>query len=681
MNKGNNTRAYPVSDANAIYKTNTTRASPRSDENLDKNKNSHLYINKIRLATWNLGSLTGRSQELSKILQRRNINICCLQETKWKGSKSKDIGNDYQVIYYGIDNRRNGVAIVLDNNFKTRIINITRKSDHLIAVKLALDNKQITNIISAYAPQMGCTESEREQFWEDFDDMIHNIPPNEYKIIGGDLNGHVSTENTVHRSAHGGFGVGEINKQGEEILNFASRHALTLINTNFQKKLEHLITYKCAGRTSQIDFIISDLAHKQKFKDCKVIPGEALTSQHRILVAIYKLPKPLKTMANKTSRTKWKDLNGPKGQLLCDVINEYLKADIELDYTCADDMWSKFEVHGRTKAVEILGISKGPLKNGRDPSWWNGTVKESLANKKELFKKWQMSHLDIDKDMYKDAKKHAKRCVASERARSNETFYHNLENAKTANDVLKIAKCRNRATMDMKGNKYIKSKDQKLLTDDTHIKERWFEYYKQLLNEEFPNEDPVPCKPTFGPIPEITTMEVRDMYNNVSTRVRSLAGLSKAFEVRVGVHQGSALSPLLFNLVMDFLTKDIPAPLPWTILYADDIVLADDSAQQLQDRLNTWTQALEKYGLRKPAGHSTPWRFVLEKTRQNASYEPKEGRLDRGGSLPCVWTSEDRMGLGELDREPVAHTPQNEFGRKPQDEPHADGVVGFEAWL
>lgn len=70
------------------------------------------------------------------------------------------------------------------------------------------------------------------------------------------------------------------------------------------------------------------------------------------------------------------------------------------------------------------------------------------------------------------------------------------------------------------------------------------------------------------------------------TRVRSLAGLSKAFVVKVGGHQGSALSPLLFNL-MDYVTKDIPSPLSWTLLYADDIVLATNTAIYLQELLNT----------------------------------------------------------------------------------------------
>ena len=48
----------------------------------------------------------------------------------------------------------------------------------------------------------------------------------------------------------------------------------------------------------------------------------------------------------------------------------------------------------------------------------------------------------------------------------------------------------------------------------------------------------------------------------------------QTFSIKVGVHQGSALSPLLFIAVMDTITRDMQQPIPWTLLYADDVMLA-----------------------------------------------------------------------------------------------------------
>jgi len=45
----------------------------------------------MRLASWNIRSLTGKYIELVKVLHRCKINIACIQETKWVGAKAKQI--------------------------------------------------------------------------------------------------------------------------------------------------------------------------------------------------------------------------------------------------------------------------------------------------------------------------------------------------------------------------------------------------------------------------------------------------------------------------------------------------------------------------------------------------------------------------------------------------------------
>ena len=46
-------------------------------------------------------------------------------------------------------------------------------------------------------------------------------------------------------------------------------------------------------------------------------------------------------------------------------------------------------------------------------------------------------------------------------------------------------------------------------------------------------------------------------------------GNSKGFEVKVGTHQGSALSPLLFVIVMEAISREFRVALPWELLYVD----------------------------------------------------------------------------------------------------------------
>ena len=45
----------------------------------------------IRVGSWNVGSLTGKLRELVDATVRRGVDILCIQETKWKGQKAKEV--------------------------------------------------------------------------------------------------------------------------------------------------------------------------------------------------------------------------------------------------------------------------------------------------------------------------------------------------------------------------------------------------------------------------------------------------------------------------------------------------------------------------------------------------------------------------------------------------------------
>ena len=74
--------------------------------------------------------------------------------------------------------------------------------------------------------------------------------------------------------------------------------------------------------------------------------------------------------------------------------------------------------------------------------------------------------------------------------------------------------------------------------------------------------------------------------------------MSKGFKVKVGLHQGSALSPCLFAMVMDRMTNDIREEAPWTMMFADDIVICSESKEQVEEKLESWRYALERRGMK-----------------------------------------------------------------------------------
>ena len=79
-------------------------------------------------------------------------------------------------------------------------------------------------------------------------------------------------------------------------------------------------------------------------------------------------------------------------------------------------------------------------------------------------------------------------------------------------------------------------------------------------------------------------------------------GESKAFNVKVGVHQGSVLSPLLFIIVLEALSREFREGLPMKLLYADDLVLIAETKELLLEKVRKWKEGMEKKGLRVNAG-------------------------------------------------------------------------------
>merc|ERR1712096_416390 len=74
-------------------------------------------------------------------------------------------------------------------------------------------------------------------------------------------------------------------------------------------------------------------------------------------------------------------------------------------------------------------------------------------------------------------------------------------------------------------------------------------------------------------------------YCDAKTAVKVGSGLSDEFEVKVGVHQGSRLSPLLFVIVMQAISKHVADGLPWELLYADDLVIMAATLVKLKEKM------------------------------------------------------------------------------------------------
>ncbi|KAI5616363.1 hypothetical protein C0J50_24070 [Silurus asotus] len=137
--------------------------------------------------------MTGKGREVADMMERRKVDMY-VQETKWKGSKTKNIKGGFKLFYYGVDEKRNGVGVMLKEEYSNSVVEVKRVSDRLMNVKLEVEGMMI-NGISAYAPQVGCEMEEKEKFWSELDEVVDGVPTNKRVLIGADFIRHVDEGN------------------------------------------------------------------------------------------------------------------------------------------------------------------------------------------------------------------------------------------------------------------------------------------------------------------------------------------------------------------------------------------------------------------------------------------------------------------------------------------------------
>jgi hypothetical protein len=185
---------------------------------------------------------------------------------------------------------------------------------------------------------------------------------------------------------HGGFGYSSRNQEGEEILDFVVAYDLMIANTFVRKRESHLVTFSSGHHRSQIDFVLTRREDKRACLDCKVIPGECVVSQHKLVVADFSYRIRCRVdKQTKIAKTKWWKLRGGHSK----AFNERLIAEgTWIEEEDANSMWVKMATCIRKLASEVFGVTKGSRSEPKDTRWWNEEVQKAIKDKKECYRQY-----------------------------------------------------------------------------------------------------------------------------------------------------------------------------------------------------------------------------------------------------------------------------------------------------
>ena len=118
---------------------------------------------------------------------------------------------------------------------------------------------------------------------------------------------------------------------------------------------------------------------------------------------------------------------------------------------------------------------------------------------------------------------------------------------------------------------------------------------------------------------------IQAVYSKAQSHVWVNGQYSEEFNVGVGVHQGSVLSPLLFILVLEAMLRAFGTGAPWELLYTDDLVFIADTQEEWISKLKALKAGMESKGLC----------VIMKKTKFLVSGDDQDV-LQKSGKYPCT---------------------------------------------
>ena len=107
----------------------------------------------LKIASWNIGTMRGRSSEIVETITRRNVDLCCVQEVRWRGASARYIsGKDSRYKFFWVGNDQS-TSVLLPEKWVDKVYDIKRVSDRIMLIKLLVGEAVLT-VLSVYTPQI-----------------------------------------------------------------------------------------------------------------------------------------------------------------------------------------------------------------------------------------------------------------------------------------------------------------------------------------------------------------------------------------------------------------------------------------------------------------------------------------------------------------------------------------------
>jgi hypothetical protein len=303
---------------------------------------------------WNVRSLndTGRLTQVVAEMKKYQLGILGISEMRWTGSGSM-VSEGVSVYYSGGSKHEKGVGILLSQEVTRAMLSWEPINDRIITMRIQSSHTKVT-IIQAYAPTNAAQDQDKNEFYEQLQDILDAAPEHDLKIVMGDFNSQIGADNAGWEDTIGTEAIGERTDNGERLLSLCSTNKMKIGGSLFMHKNIHKGTWRSPdGQTvNQIDHFCISRRWATSLQDVRVHRGADVATDHYLVVAVVKV--------------KLKNQTRKKIQKVLDV--QRLKtAEIQQQF--------QLELSNRFSTLEV---QESDNEHGVEEKW--RTIKETIVN-------------------------------------------------------------------------------------------------------------------------------------------------------------------------------------------------------------------------------------------------------------------------------------------------------------
>ena len=258
----------------------------------------HPNAESLIVGSWNVRTLLPKKRShlrptaiVAQVLDSHKIDICALSETRFFGERViTEVGGGYTFFLKGLpeDSGRqiHGVGIAI----RTKLIpelngNLPVGINERLMTMTLPTLRGKMHIISAYAPTASSEDCIKDQFYDELDQLLKNIPSCDKVVVLGDFNARVGADHGSWIGVLGKHGVDAENASGTALLSFCTRHDLIITNTLYQQPDRFKYTWMHPGtkKWHMLDYAITRQRDVKDILHTRAMCGTCNWTDHRLV--------------------------------------------------------------------------------------------------------------------------------------------------------------------------------------------------------------------------------------------------------------------------------------------------------------------------------------------------------------------------------------------------------------